>query len=111
MGLQFKQRNRRHSGCAVSAGLLIIILLTSWGLGRLMGLSREDAIVLQFCGSKKSLASGVPIAGVLFPAAMAGPILLPVMVFHQIQLMACAWLARRYGAHAAIEGDAAMVRG
>jgi len=53
--------------------------------------------VLQFCGSKKSLASGVPIAGVLFPASAAGPILLPVMLFHQIQLMACAWLARRYG--------------
>ena len=95
----------------VSAGLLIIILLASWGLGRLMGLSRADAIVLQLCGSKKSLASGVPIAGVLFPAAMVGPILLPVMVFHQIQLMACAWLARRYGAHAAIDEDVAMAKG
>lgn len=78
--------------------LLIVILLFTWGLGRMLGLSREDAIVLQFCGSKKSLASGVPIAGVLFPAAAIGPILLPVMLFHQIQLMACALLARRYGA-------------
>lgn len=78
--------------------MLIMILVFTLALGRKLGLSREDAIVLQFCGSKKSLASGVPIAGVLFPAATVGPILLPIMLFHQIQLMACAWLARRYGA-------------
>ncbi len=96
---------------AVSTGLLLIILLTSWGMGRLIGLSREDAIVLQFCGSKKSLASGVPIAGVLFPAAMVGPILLPVMVFHQLQLIACAWLARHYGAQLAVDKDAAVAKG
>lgn len=81
----------------ICIGLLVAILLITHALARWLGLSREDAIVLQFCGSKKSLASGVPIAGVLFPASMAGPILLPVMLFHQIQLMACAWLARRYG--------------
>lgn len=81
----------------ICIGLLVAILLITHALARWLGLSREDAIVLQFCGSKKSLASGVPIAGVLFPASAAGPILLPVMLFHQIQLMACAWLARRYG--------------
>jgi sodium/bile acid cotransporter 7 len=59
--------------------------------------------VLQFCGSKKSLASGVPIAGVLFPASAVGPIILPLMLFHQIQLMACAMLARHYAA----QGDGA----
>lgn len=80
--------------------MLVVILLFTLALGRMLGLSRQDAIVLQFCGSKKSLASGVPIAGVLFPAAAVGPILLPIMLFHQIQLMACAWLARRYGAQA-----------
>ncbi len=76
--------------------LLALVLIFTWGLGRLIGLSREDAIVLQFCGSKKSLASGVPIAGVLFPASAVGPIILPVMLFHQIQLIACALLARHY---------------
>ena len=90
---------------ALSVAMLSAILLCTYGLGRLIGLSREDAIVLQFCGSKKSLASGVPMAGVLFPAAAVGPILLPVMIFHQIQLMACAWLARRYGARADRERD------
>ena len=76
--------------------LLILVLVLTWLLGRAIGLSREDAIVLQFCGSKKSLASGVPIAGVLFPASAVGPILLPIMIFHQIQLMACAMIARHY---------------
>lgn len=85
--------------------MLVVILLFTLMLGRMLGLSREDAIVLQFCGSKKSLASGVPIAGVLFPAAAVGPILLPIMVFHQIQLMACAMLARRYGAQADAKSD------
>ena len=85
---------------AISIAILTIVLLATWALGRLLGLAREDAVVLQFCGSKKSLATGVPIAGVLFPASVVGPILLPVMLFHQIQLMACAVLARRYGAQA-----------
>lgn len=76
--------------------MLVVVLGATWALGRAMGFSREDAIVLIFCGSKKSLASGVPMAGVLFPAAMVGPILLPVMLFHQIQLMACAMLARGF---------------
>ncbi|ANI79844.1 bile acid:sodium symporter family protein [Sphingobium sp. EP60837] len=80
----------------LSIAILIVVLLFTWGLGRVLGLSREDAVVLQFCGSKKSLATGVPIAGVLFPASAAGPILLPVMLFHQIQLIVCAGLARRY---------------
>ncbi|MEC3910560.1 bile acid:sodium symporter family protein [Sphingobium sp. CR2-8] len=89
-------------------GMLVAILFFTLMVGRMLGLSREDAIVLQFCGSKKSLASGVPIAGVLFPAAAVGPILLPIMVFHQIQLMVCAYLARRYGAQADGERDSEL---
>ncbi|WP_257540527.1 bile acid:sodium symporter family protein [Sphingobium sp. CFD-1] len=84
----------------VCVAMLIVVLLFSWALGRVLGFAREDAIVLQFCGSKKSLASGVPIAGVLFPASVVGPLILPLMLFHQIQLIACALLARHYGAEA-----------
>ena len=62
--------------------------------------NRADEIVIVFCGSKKSLASGVPMAGVLFPLAQVGMIVLPLMLFHQIQLMVCAALARRYAASA-----------
>ncbi len=78
------------------AALLAAVLGATWLLGRVMGLKLEDSIVLQFCGSKKSLASGVPMAGVLFPAAQVGVVLLPLMLFHQIQLIACAVIARRY---------------
>ncbi|MDB5993368.1 MAG: bile acid:sodium symporter [Pseudomonas sp.] len=84
---------------AVLTGLLFAVLLLTRFIGqRLMGLSVENEIVLQFCGSKKSLASGLPIATVLFPGPQLGLILLPLMLFHQIQLIVCAVLARRYAA-------------
>ncbi len=83
---------------ALSSILLGLVLMFSHLIGRAMGLPREDRIVLQFCGSKKSLASGVPMAGVLFAPAQVGAIILPLMIFHQIQLIVCAVLARRYGA-------------
>ena len=67
-------------------------------IGRAMDFSREDRIVLLFCGSKKSLATGGPLAGVLFAQAQVGAIILPLMFFHQIQLMVCAVLARRFAA-------------
>ena len=63
---------------------------------RRLGLSRADEITAVFCGSKKSLANGIPMANILFPAASVGMMVLPLMIFHQIQLMACAVLAKRY---------------
>lgn len=91
---------------AICIVLLTIILSASWWAGKAMGLPREDAVVLLFCGSKKSLASGVPIAGVLFPAASLGMILLPVMLFHQLQLIACAVIAQRLERQGANRADA-----
>ena len=79
----------------ISCGLLAFVFTVCWGIGRWIGLRREDAIVLIFCGSKKSLATGVPIAGTLFPPAEVGLLILPLMIFHQIQLIACAAIARR----------------
>ncbi|QIG78886.1 bile acid:sodium symporter family protein [Stakelama tenebrarum] len=75
--------------------LLALVIAITWWSGRRLGLSREDAVVLLFCGSKKSLASGVPMAGALFPAAQVGAVILPLMMFHQIQLIVCAFIARR----------------
>jgi sodium/bile acid cotransporter 7 len=49
-----------------------------------------------FCGSKKSLVTGIPMAKALFAGASIGLVVLPLMIFHQMQLMACATLARRY---------------
>jgi solute carrier family 10 (sodium/bile acid cotransporter), member 7 len=81
----------------ILCGLLLaaVLALTAWSARRI-GFSKADEIAIVFCGSKKSLASGAPMAGVLFPAAAAGIALLPLMIFHQIQLMACAVIAQRY---------------
>jgi sodium/bile acid cotransporter 7 len=76
--------------------LLAIVLGTTWTAGKLLAFSRGDRIVLLFCGSKKSLASGVAIASVLFPSAQVGVAILPLMLFHQIQLIASAIIARHY---------------
>lgn len=80
----------------LSGALLTVVLVVSYFVSKCLGFNREDRIVLQFCGSKKSLASGVPMAGVLFSTSQVGAIILPLMIFHQIQLMICAVLARRY---------------
>jgi len=82
----------------LSCALLAAVLGLTWAWGR--AFSRPDAIVLLFCGSKKSLASGVPIARVLFPVAQVGALVLPLMLFHQIQLIACALIARALAASA-----------
>lgn len=79
----------------LSLAILALVLLAAALLGRWLGFTREDRIVLIFCGSKKSLATGVPLAGVLFSQAQVGMVILPLMFFHQIQLMVCAVLARR----------------
>jgi len=65
------------------------VLLFTWLIGQLTGLDRGDGIVLLFCGSKKSLASGLPTALVFFPPATVRVIMLPLMIFHQIQLVVC----------------------
>ena len=82
----------------LDAALLGAVLLATSGISRLLGFTRADSITVVFCGSKKSLASGLPMASVLFAGQPVGLIILPLMLFHQIQLMACAVLARRYAA-------------
>ena len=77
----------------------LVLTITTFG-ARLLGFNKEDEITLVFCGSKKSLVSGVPMANVLFPAATVGAIVLPLMLFHQLQLMVCAVLAQRYARRA-----------
>lgn len=80
----------------VCAVLLAIMLAVTVGLARIGRLSRSDEIAVVFCGSKKSLASGVPMAGVMFPPAAVGMMVLPLMIFHQLQLMACAIIAQEW---------------
>jgi solute carrier family 10 (sodium/bile acid cotransporter), member 7 len=82
----------------LSLTLLALVLGATHALGKALDFSREDRIVLLFCGSKKSLATGVPMAGVLFAPTDVGAIILPLLFFHQIQLIVCAVLARRLAA-------------
>jgi sodium/bile acid cotransporter 7 len=80
---------------AVCAVLLAVMLTATWSAGGALGLDRADRIALLMCGSKKSLATGLPMASVLFTPAVAASVALPVIMFHQLQLATCAVLARR----------------
>lgn len=83
--------------------MLALVLVASHFMGKGMNQSTENSIALQFCGSKKSLASGVPMASVIFPSASVGIIVLPLMIYHQIQLFTCTLLARHYGKRIGLE--------
>lgn len=75
---------------------LIILCLTfaaTWFSSKLLGFNREDQIAIVFCGSKKSLAVGAPMMMAIF-GTLDNNLLLPLMVFHQVQLMLCAHMAR-----------------
>ncbi|QSR20062.1 bile acid:sodium symporter family protein [Novosphingobium sp. KA1] len=78
------------------AVLALVLLVTTWA-SRALAFSKEDEIAIVFCGSKKSMAGGIPMAAILFPGHAVGLIVLPLMLFHQAQLFVCAGLARRYG--------------
>ncbi|MFR9839538.1 bile acid:sodium symporter family protein [Corynebacterium striatum] len=67
-------------------------------LGSKLGFPRADVIAIEFCGSKKSLATGLPMASVIFASGSTslGLLILPLMIYHQVQLMICSWLAARY---------------
>jgi len=78
--------------------ILAVMLAVTVLIARGAKLNRGDTVVLLFCGSKKSLASGLPMALVLFGSSQTTPvgvIMLPLMIFHQIQLIVCAVIASR----------------
>lgn len=81
---------------AVCLCLLAFALTATYLVAKLLGFNREDRIAIQFCGTKKSLATGLPMAQVLFAGSPIGLMVLPLIVFHQAQLMACSALAGRY---------------
>ena len=78
------------------AFLLGVVLLTIVLGSRALGFDRADEVALVFCGSQKSLVSGVPIATALVSGAAIGPILLPIMLYHPMQLVVCTWIGRFY---------------
>ncbi|ORC47799.1 bile acid:sodium symporter [Burkholderia sp. A27] len=82
----------------VNVVLLALALAATMFVSKRLGFNRADQITIIFCGSKKSLAAGVPMAKVIFASHAVGAVVLPLMLFHQIQLMVCAALAQRWGA-------------
>ncbi|WP_370592525.1 bile acid:sodium symporter family protein [Rothia sp. ZJ1223] len=84
----------------VLVGLSILLVLGMLALtnsvGQRLGFSRADRIAIQFCGTKKSLATGLPMAAIIFGSASLGLLILPLMIFHQVQLMICAGRAAAY---------------
>ncbi|MEV4332138.1 bile acid:sodium symporter family protein [Streptomyces sp. NPDC049597] len=97
----------RLGGLLVIEALLLALMLTlTWFGAKRLGFGRADRIAIQFAGSKKSLAAGLPMAAVLF-GAQASLAVLPLMLFHQMQLMVCAVIAKRRAHDAALAAPAA----
>ena len=94
LGFLSPARARAEPRAVASANWLASV---AWAARRL-GFSRKDEIAIVFCGSKKSMASGIPMAKILFAGQLGGlgALVLPLMIFHQLQLMVCAVVARRY---------------
>lgn len=77
--------------------LLLLFMLVARKLVRWQKLPLEDEAAVVFCGSKKSLASGLPMAQVLFAGHPGfGMIVLPIMCYNQVQIIVGALLAERY---------------
>ena len=74
---------------------LAVVMVAMVLLSRMIGLDYPDRAVIFYCGSTKSMASGLPIAASLFPAAAVGAIVLPIMIYHMLQLLVCAFVAQR----------------
>ncbi|MDR7062060.1 MULTISPECIES: bile acid:sodium symporter family protein [unclassified Sphingopyxis] len=78
---------------AAVAALLALSFGGAWALGGLLKLARPDRITLLFSGAQKSIAVGAPLAATLFPPAIAGMVLVPILVYHMAQLILSAWIA------------------
>lgn len=90
----------------ITMGLLAFTFWGTWRLAGWLGFNRPDQIAIMFCGTKKSLATGVPMAMVLFPPAAVGVIVIPLMLYHQVQLLVSSVLATRLGAASAAVEEA-----
>ncbi|MCK5892027.1 MAG: bile acid:sodium symporter [Aeromicrobium sp.] len=101
------------SSFAVVAVICAALLALAFGwtalLGRWLRFPRPDRTALLFCGSTKSLASGLPMVAVLFSGPAAALVVLPLMIYHQFQLITSAVLAQRLSRHG--PGDAGAVSG
>jgi solute carrier family 10 (sodium/bile acid cotransporter), member 7 len=80
----------------VDAVLLATALLIMISGSRALRFDRADESAIVFCGSQKSVVSGIPMASALIAGPALGLFVLPIMIYHSMQLLVCAWLAKRY---------------
>lgn len=83
-------------GVLAGSGLLMAMGYGgAWLLGGLLRLEHGDRISMLFAGAQKSVAMGAPLATVIFPAGDAGIVILPLIVYHLVQMMVAAPIASR----------------
>lgn len=84
-------------GLLVGSAVLVYFMLwvTSFVTRRLK-FNYQDQVAIQFAGTKKSLAAGLPMAAVMFGSGGLGLLILPLMIFHQMQLIICSFRASSY---------------
>lgn len=90
------------NGLAAGLALLIFVLATAltWLLARLLRLSRPDSITAIFCAPQKTLASGAPLAKLIFAGQPeVGLILLPLLFYHPLQLFLGGLLISYFAPH------------
>ena len=83
---------------ALSCGVIVLLVFAfggSWLLGSILNLERSDRISLLFGGAQKSIATGAPMAAILFTGSEAGMVILPAIIYHQLQLIISAPIAAR----------------
>ncbi|MEO1044272.1 MAG: bile acid:sodium symporter family protein [Pseudomonadota bacterium] len=93
----WQQVDARELGllCVIIALMLIFAFGGSWALSSTLDLARSDRISLMFSGSHKSIATGAPMAALIFAGPEAGMVILPALIYHQLQLIISAPLANR----------------
>lgn len=75
--------------------MLVAALAGAWSIAHMLGLPRQDCISFLFAGSQKSVATGAPLAAILFAPATAGFVIAPLLLYHLAQLLIAAPLATR----------------
>ncbi|AIJ34514.1 putative secondary Na+/bile acid symporter, bile acid:Na+ symporter (BASS) family [Corynebacterium imitans] len=79
-----------------SAALVLVMLWLTRVVPSTLGFNRADTVAIQQCGTQKSLATGLPMASVMFGGATLGALIIPLMVYHMVQLMVCSTYVSRY---------------
>ena len=84
---------------AIALAVVLLFYFVFYLIGfvaKKMHFSLEDSITAQFCGTKKSLVHGTVFSKILFPASYpVGLVLLPLMLFHALQIFIISIIASK----------------